>query len=222
MPTGARSEISVVCFDLGGVLVRICRSWEEACASAGIPAREVGPAFEAQRRKVAQAHQIGEIEDVHYYAEVARASDGAYSPEEVERVHHAWTLPEYPGLEALFTRLRAVPGLRLACLSNTNAAHWERLAAARESAPPEYPNVASLEVKLASHLLRLAKPDPAIYRQAQLELQSPAAGILFFDDLPPNVAAARALGWDAEAVDSVDPVADIWRQLERRGILDPG
>ena len=29
-------RVTLVVFDLGGVVVRICRSWEEACRAAGV------------------------------------------------------------------------------------------------------------------------------------------------------------------------------------------
>ena len=29
----------IVCFDIGGVLVRICRTWEEGCIAADVPLR---------------------------------------------------------------------------------------------------------------------------------------------------------------------------------------
>ena len=54
----------------------------------------------------------------------------------------------------------------------------------------------------------LAKPDPAIYEafEAATGLRGPQ--ILFFDDLAPNVAAARARGWN-------DPLVETVPQLRR-------
>ncbi len=43
-------SIQLVCFDVGGVVVRICHTWAEGCAAAGITPRnlslwdETGPA----------------------------------------------------------------------------------------------------------------------------------------------------------------------------------
>ncbi|HEX9028862.1 MAG TPA: HAD-IA family hydrolase, partial [Anaerolineales bacterium] len=42
------------------------------------------------------------------------------------------------------------------------------------------------------------KPDPDYYQKVTDELGLNATEILFFDDLPDNVAAARACGWNAE------------------------
>jgi putative hydrolase of the HAD superfamily len=42
------------------------------------------------------------------------------------------------------------------------------------------------------------KPDPKFYEHVTRELGSPPAALLFFDDQPANVDAARAAGWRAE------------------------
>jgi FMN phosphatase YigB (HAD superfamily) len=61
--------------------------------------------------------------------------------------------------------------------------------------------------------LRLAKPDPAIYRAFERATARAPEEILFFDDLPENVAAARALGWQAVRV---NPYADTVGQIRER------
>ena len=54
------------------------------------------------------------------------------------------------------------------------------------------------DVEVISGLEKLYKPDPAIYRLCEERMGLPPAKLLFFDDYPENVAAARALGWQAE------------------------
>jgi len=49
-----------------------------------------------------------------------------------------------------------------------------------------------------SHSLRMAKPDPAIYRCAAEGLETDPAEILFIDDREVNIAAARIAGMQAE------------------------
>ena len=44
---------SLVCFDLGGVVIRICRSWEEGCAAAGLPLRGVESRDETRHLRTA-------------------------------------------------------------------------------------------------------------------------------------------------------------------------
>ncbi|MEY4549030.1 MAG: hypothetical protein RL685_5225 [Pseudomonadota bacterium] len=197
----------VVCFDLGGVLVRICRSWDEACVQAQLPYRVpelmASEAYRSRRHDVVEQYQRGALVCEAYYDELSRAVGGAYSSVEVERIHSVWTLQEYPGALELVRDLNRMPSVTTACLSNTNAAHWRRLSG--EDGRAEYPSVLELRHHLASHLLGCAKPDREIYSRAeQLFFGAPAAApqqVIFFDDLAENVAAARAQGWTAFQVD---------------------
>ncbi len=210
----------VVCFDLGGVLVRICRGWPEACAQAALPARDPerlsGDEWRKRRLDPGDRYQRGLIECNAYFSELAASIDGLYSAAELERMHGAWTLDHYPGALDLVRALNATPGVDTACLSNTNHAHWIRLAGL--NGRNEYPAVRELRHQLASHLLGCAKPDPRIYELAQATfakvLPVRASDILFFDDLAENVSAARAAGWSAF---QVDPSGDPVHQM--RGIL---
>jgi putative hydrolase of the HAD superfamily len=70
----------------------------------------------------------------------------------------------------------------------------------------------------ASHLLGLAKPDPAIYRAFEREVGAGAGSLVLFDDLPENVAAARACGWTAFEVDHAgDTAAQVTAALRGMG-----
>jgi len=196
----------VVCFDLGGVLVRICRSWDQACTQAQLPYRSpdlmATEAWKLRRKQVVDRYQLGSLSAASYHEELSRALDGLYSAAEVERIHEAWTLKEYPGALQLVRELNQLPELVTACLSNTNASHWRRLA--NEDGQAEYPSVLELQQRLASHVLGCAKPDPEIYVRAQALLAGHAGSpeqVVFFDDLSENVQAARAQGWTAFLVD---------------------
>ena len=73
----------VVCFDLGGVLVRICRSWDEACVQAQLPFRDAlafaSEAMRTRRKDVVDRYQRGDLESDLYYAELSLAVDRLYS-----------------------------------------------------------------------------------------------------------------------------------------------
>jgi glucose-1-phosphatase len=217
---GAATSGRVVCFDLGGVLVRIARSWAEACSQAGLPARNpewlADEAFRTLRRALVDRYQAGLIDCNAYYDELARAIDGLYSAAELEAIHRAWTLEHYPGALELVRALNATADITTACLSNTNHAHWVRLVG--EDGRGEYPAVAELRHRLASHLLGCLKPEARIFQLAQAKFSERAqvapADIFFFDDLAENVAAARAAGWSAFLV---DPAGDTVQQM--RAIL---
>lgn len=212
---------TVVCFDIGGVLVEICRGWDEACKLSGLPLREperlLSDAFTARRRAIIGSYQVGALDCEAYYQAMSGAVDGLYTADEVRLIHHVWTQSEYPGIAVLIDDLES-RSMTTACLSNTNHAHWVRLSG--QTDPLEYPSVARLRYRLASHLLGAAKPDAGIYRHAQAVLGVASHEIVFFDDLADNVAAARAMGWRAFLVDPAgDPAAEMRRLLARLGVF---
>ena len=206
-------DTPLVVFDLGGVLVRICRSWEEGCARAGVdPDRGWSPTGSGgAHQKLVAAYTVGRIDDAEFFSSLASVSGGVYSAQEFARLHEAWLIGPYPGAGETLTELQGA-GLTLACLSNTNAAHWRVLLG--------YPMLGALRFRHASHLIGRAKPDPEIYAWFSAACAVAPARIVFFDDLPENVAAARAAGWDAVAIDPAgETPAQIRAALRARGLF---
>ncbi len=214
----------LVCFDLGGVLIRICNSWREACLAADLAAPDgAPPEVEERRRRLTELLDLGRISYEAWAAEVSRAFDGAYTPEEARRAHDAISGEEQPGALALVDALHDA-GVATACLSNTNHPHWVRLAhhdgVAPRAGEPEYPAVARLKRHFASHLLGLAKPDIAIYAEVERRVGLAGPDILFFDDRAENVDAAVRRDWRAHRIDAQDdPVAQVREHLRRYGVL---
>jgi glucose-1-phosphatase len=62
--------------------------------------------------------------------------------------------------------------------------------------------------------LGAAKPEPAAYQAVTTKLEVEGSQIFFVDDSPENVAAARALGWQAEVF------TDVVTLQEQLGALD--
>jgi len=213
------APVRIVVFDLGGVLVRIVRSWGEAHVAAGLAPHPIveSAAFNAARAELAHAHQVGAMAPAAYFQAVAAASEGAYSAGDVEAILEAWQSAEYPGVDEVVSEIEQAERATGA-LSNTNAAHWASLRPV--SGTPRFPTVARLQHAHASHLLRLAKPDPAIYRAFERETGFGAGDVLFFDDLEENVAVARSVGWRAEVIDhSGDTAAQLRGHLGRYGVV---
>jgi glucose-1-phosphatase len=213
----------LVVFDLGGVLVRLCRSWAEACAKAGVPCRGVADAPEhvASRRRSVVEHEVGRLSEDAYFERLSLGMGGLYSLEEIGRIHHAWTLEEFEGVPALLDALEA-SRVETAILSNTNAAHWRRLSPPAGE-PAEYPSLLRIPHRFASHLLGARKPAPEVFAHVERTTGRRGRDVLFFDDLEGNVAGARAAGWRAETVDpTADPVAQMLRVLAREGVRAPG
>lgn len=202
----------VICFDIGGVLVRICRSWAEACEKAGVPlhAREwlAGEPAIAARSLVMRAYQNGELSTDAYYEAMLGALERHYTLEEISKIHDAWLLDEYVGVVELVGELSQLPGVTTACLSNTNERHWNVLAPMRGDA--RFPSVMALGQRFASHLMRASKPESKIFLEFQRQIGAGPSDILFFDDAESNVHSARRQGWRAE---TIDPLGDTCRQL---------
>jgi HAD superfamily hydrolase (TIGR01509 family) len=211
--------MKIIVFDLGGVVVRICRTWPEACAAAGLPYRgvDVSPEGVARRKAIVHEYEVGAIDDDTYFARLAATMDGRYDRAEVRALHDAWITGEYAGVSDLIDHLHHA-GLDTGVLSNTNAHHWRQMTSGGHGTA-KFPTPEKPRHVHASHLLGLAKPDPAIYHAFARRAGYAPADIVFFDDLPANVQAAREAGWHSHVIDHTgDPAAQIRAWLRERGI----
>lgn len=238
-PLTDAAALRCVVFDLGGVLVRICRSWAQGCAAAGVahaappntpntPAPPETPTLIARRHDLVRRYEIGLLSTAQFVDGLTRALGGAYTHDQVRAVHDAWLLGQYAGAEALIDELHAL-GLVTGVLSNTNAGHWHHLVTG-PLAPVVYPALQRVHHVHASHLLGLAKPDRAVYDAFARASGLPPASLVFFDDLPENVQGAQAAGWhavhvshapsDPQAVGAPpeDPIGQVRAALRRLGL----
>jgi putative hydrolase of the HAD superfamily len=208
--------IKLVCFDLGGVVVRICQSWDEGCARAGVESR-VTPEELAKLMPsilpVNHAYECGETDLDEYARAVERITGGRHSAEEIKRIQARWIIGAYPGVVDVVERLHAA-GVETATLSNTTHHHWVEL--------ERMPTIAAITHRHASHLLGVRKPDAAAYRAIEERTRRAGEEILFFDDLEDNIEAARAAGWDAVRIDPLVECtsAQMNAALVERGLLD--
>ncbi|MHC4416362.1 MAG: HAD-IA family hydrolase [Planctomycetota bacterium] len=205
-------ETKLICFDIGGVVIRLCRTWAQGCAAAGVDVRDeslwqaAGPA----RQALLVQHQTGRMDGPTFAEQVSVLVGGLYSPAEILGVHRAWLLDEHEGIADLVDRLHE-GGLDTAALSNTNHEHWSRMG--------EYPAVMRIRHHLPSHRLGLSKPDPSIYHRLERQLGYTPTEILFFDDAEENVRAAREIGWSAELIDPhAAPARQITAALRTYGL----
>jgi len=210
-------DIRHICFDWGGVILKICRTWEEGCAQAGVPkqTKKVGAACYKKMRAIEPRYQTGQMSDKAFFRSIAKVSDEAFSIEDVEKVHNGWLLEEYPGVDELIDELNEYADLTTGLLSNTNVMHWDRM---EEDSPSAF----AIEHKHGSHLFGLAKPDEKAFAAYERRVNASGPQILFFDDSIEHVEAARAFGWLAEQIDHTKCTATQMRgHLERLMILEP-
>jgi glucose-1-phosphatase len=217
-----KPDVRIVCFDLGGIIIRTCSGWEEACAAAGLAYRPEldGPEFSLRLAHLEESWQVGAFDAGEYARRAAGALDGLYSEQEILRLVDAWLLGEHPGMEEIVRSLGRVHGVLTACLSNTNDRHWEIMGRPRNAG--RFPAFQALGLRLASHQLRRAKPEVEIYRELEDASGDTGAGIIFFDDREENVAAAQRLGWRAYKVDTAaGPALQVRRALAQEGLPIP-
>ena len=218
----AKTRIDTVVFDLGGVLVQIARGWNDAHRLAGFD--EDHPGLRSERllehsSHLANAHQRGEITPNEWATGVAEASEGAYSPKDATAILDAWTIEEYPGIAEVIDAIHDA-GLATAALSNTNERHWELLGPATGDFT-NYPNLERLGQLHASHILGEIKPDIEIYEAFSEAADLNGSRVLFFDDMKPNIEAARRYGWAARHIDYAnDPPAQMMATLRHHRIIE--
>ena len=212
----SESPVECVCFDWGGVILRICRAWGEGCERAGLPVRGgLGDRpFANERKGIAGEFQLGRLAPGKFFDRVSAAMGGLYTAAEVQRVHHAWLIEEYPGVDALMNDLHTA-GVTTALLSNTNQTHWERQRSDVHPEWPSFPTAGRVRLPHASHLLGLAKPHEEIYRAFEQATGYAGGQIIFFDDLAENIDTATRLGWRGVLIDHTGDTAQQMREALR-------
>lgn len=191
--------VKVVCFDVGGVLIRITQNWHEAANLAGVTIQSELP-LEAHLLNAPffDGYQAGSVNDEQYLHELA-AYLGNVPLEAAERVHNHIMLEPYPYVDQIIRQLNE-QGFTTSCLSNTNEPHWYDMFHSGR-----FPANEALQVRMASHVVGISKPDPEIFRKFELEVEASGSEIVFFDDTSVNVEIANNLGWQAFRIDPKTP-----------------
>ncbi|OEU62629.1 MAG: hypothetical protein BA867_00580 [Desulfobacterales bacterium S5133MH16] len=113
----------------------------------------------------------------------------------------------YPDAHRLIERCR--DRYFIACLSNTNTLHWQRLI-------HEMGIDGMFDQHFASHLTGKLKPDRESFEHVLQSLNCDPSAILFLDDNEMNVKAARSIGIIAYRTEGVQEAE---KTLEKIGIL---
>jgi FMN phosphatase YigB (HAD superfamily) len=204
---------ALVCFDLGGVLIRIRRTWNECAEAAaiktGLPETEV---YDLMDFPLFDAYQMGSLATNEYLEGLAKYLET--KPAMAKEVHMAILSESYEGTTDLIQELNA-KDLDTGCLSNTNVLHWEEMVGSGR-----FPGIPQLHFKFTSHDIRLLKPDSAIFRLFDRETGYDGEHIVYFDDHQLNVDAARKNGWNAFYIDhEANPVVQMRKVLSDLELL---
>ena len=192
------AEISAVVFDIGNVLIEWVpeRYFDQAI---GVERRreffEQVPIIDANAAIDCGADFSGTLQQL--------ALDYPHWKTEIRLWQDNWLAivgPEIPRSVRLLRALRA-KGISVLALSNFGVHPFEQ-------AQNHYGFLTEFDERYISGHLQMIKPDPEIY--AALEEGSGYApkGLLFADDLPQNIAAAAARGWQTHLFKDADGWAD--------------
>ncbi len=189
----------VLVFDLGGVLVE---SSGHLALSKLLP--HLGRAEIALKwldSKSVRQFERGKITPEIFAHSFVAEWQLALKPAEFLETFASWVNGYYPGAENLIRNLSMQ--YTVGCLSNTNETHWAKLSDVR----------ATFNVCLVSHLIGYMKPDHEIYEHALQCLAVAPSKVYFFDDLAPNIAAARSMGINAFQVRGLEETKHALRNI---------
>jgi len=197
--------VDAVVFDLGGVLVRLT-GLDELTRLSGHSREEIVRRWLGCRW--VRRFESGRCPPDEFAAGVVADWGLPLSADAFLDSFVTWPEALFDGAVEIVTETAGVA--TVACLSNTNALHWEVHARRWELD-------ALFDELFLSHLMGMVKPDAAVFDHVVDVLGRPAPRILLLDDSPPNVEAARNAGLRAKVVRG--PV-EARRVLAELGVLD--
>ena len=174
-------------FDYGGVICRIpTRSeWDELAAAARLPVDRLLDAYSRSR----EPYDLGHVRGDAFWQTFGDACGVRYTPAERQRLIaidlRVWETID-PVVVTMARRLQGA-GLVTGILSNMHLDLLDRI----RTGPPW---LDAFDVRLFSCDLGIVKPDARIYRSLLDALRLEPAQVLFIDDVPANIEAARAAG----------------------------
>lgn len=200
-------DVRALVFDLGNVVIDVdfARVLAAFAPHSRLPAQQLR-AFgldDAYRR-----HETGHLAEDAYFAHL-RERFALECDEALIRA--GWNAIFVAPIHETVRLIDRVRG-RLPCyaLSNTNPAHLAEMQRAFGEL------LARFERVFVSHEIGYRKPHPQAFGHVVQAIDAMPGEMLFFDDLPENVEAARACGLQAALVESP---ADIERELAARRLL---
>ncbi len=199
------ASIEAVIFDLGRVLVAIDNSLLVERLFKGL---DTGDLQELGRRTMADPAMVdfnsGRIDTQTFYERMYRNWRWDMPFEEFKQL---WCRIFYPmdGMESLIMQLCGK--VKLGLLSDTDPLHWNHIRTT-------WPWIQQFQKPTLSFEVGVMKPDPAIYRIAAGNVDTPPEKCLYIDDLQDNIDGARAVGMTAIRFESVTQLETAFKNLK--------
>ena len=211
MTSQTASPTRAVLFDLGGVVLDVDfdRALAHWAPHSRLPFDELRRIFHFDAPY--QRHETGHLDADGYFAHLREALALECDAATVRAGFNAI----FPGEIAETVQLLDALRRRVPCyaISNTNPVHVAEIHQAFPRLLPRFERV------FTSYEIGHRKPHPQTFRHVLDAIGVPAPEVLLFDDLVPNVEAARTLGLQAVVVRSP---ADVREAVLARGLLAPG
>ena len=208
LTTRSPSDIRVLLFDVGGVLVQL--SGVEAMLEwldNGISEDEFWRRW-LQSVPVRQ-FETGQIDADEFAIGVTSEFGLAVEPRQFLEAFIRWPTGLYPGTLEMLARIPS--SYQRAVLSNSNALHWPRV-------QTEMKLGAAFDNHFVSHLTGRIKPDAAAFEHVMESLGCSPASVLFLDDNLLNVDAAKRVGMQAVRVRGIEETKLV---LIERKVIEP-
>jgi 2-haloacid dehalogenase len=200
--------IEAVIFDIGNVLIE----WN--------PERFYDAEIGEDRRRAMFAavdlHAMNDRVDTgHDFTETIYATADA-NPEwraEIRMWHDRWIELASPAIAHSVRLMKALQtrGVPVYSLTNFGIGSYAHAAT-------HYPFLNEFDRDYISGHMGVIKPDPAIFEMVEADCGTPPGALLFTDDRPANVDAARARGWNVHLFEGPQGWAD---RLVAEGLLSP-
>ena len=200
------SEKRVILFDLGRVLIDFDHrlAVEKISKHCAITEEEIYALFFDSC--LTDRYERGKITSLQFFQELKSLLTLSLGYEEFVPIWNEIFTP-HPGMLEMLEGLKERHDLYM--VSNINELHYQYLA----ETFPEYFNC--FRHLFLSYELKMRKPDEEIYSFILSFLKLPARQVIYIDDRPELVAAARRLLFDAFVFVSTE---DCRQQLEKRSI----
>jgi len=196
------SSSQVVLLDMGGVLLDL----HDPRTAFGLAMQQDEFMEKWLLSPSVRKFERGCVTTSRFASEIVEEFALPYSPEEFIRRLNSWPDALFDGVPELLESIGHQH--RIALLSNTNEVHWNRDDIAGRLAP-------LLDKVFLSHQTRHLKPERAAFEDVLQHYGVDAGDILFFDDNPINIDAARSCGMQAWLTLGFDSLA---RNLGQAGI----
>lgn len=182
--------VDLFIFDMGGVMAGSCPVLPRAAEALGVPVEKLRELV----REDFDLLTLGRFDSAEFWRRL-EARSGLVAKENY--LSTAFAPRADPHMAAIARSLRSRG--RVVCGTNTIDAHYAYHLAQGHYEP--------FDAVYASHLMGVAKPDPAFWR-AILEAEHRTADrAVFIDDMLENVEAARSLGIDARLFTGAEELA---------------